>query len=295
MTFLCGRMNSSVARMCSSSSLTPGMSGVRTMNCVLGNASYAFLKFVADSLVARPGPLLVPFGIGQLDVVLHEIDVRQHLFHVLPGHVPGGFNRRVDAAPVGLDEQRLEEIGLQQALAAAHGHPTAGFPIERAVLLDLRQHLVHGHFLTEEVERVGRADRHALAAVGAQVPVDPHLVVGPFAGPDDVDRQFRTHRQAEPALFLADALARVVGELGQLEDALRVRAPLAAQRASLEEHGRADARAVVGTEVLNVQHAALSERWERWARQPCVTPPGRCRGTGRPGATRSGRARFGPC
>ena len=82
---------------------------------------------------------------------------------------------------MGFGQEGRDEISLKQALAAAHRDAAAGFMIEAAVLLHLVEHLVYGHLLSEQIERIGRADVNALAAVRAQIPVDPHLVVRPVA------------------------------------------------------------------------------------------------------------------
>jgi hypothetical protein len=49
-------------------------------------------------------------------------------------------------------------------------------------------------------------------------------------------------------------LVDVIGELALSTNAFRVAAPLATQRTELEENGRSDAGAVIGTKVLDVQH-----------------------------------------
>ena len=238
--------------MCSSSALMPGMSGVRAMKSDVGKCLVSLLEIRQDPLVADAGPLLVPLRDRQLVVVEHRVDVRQHLLYELPGHVARRFDGRVHAAVVGALQQRRAEVRLQQALAAAQRHPAAGVAVERAVLLHLVQHLVDGHAFPEHLERARRAERRqCLVAVSGQIPVDMDRVVGAL---DHIEGAFREGcLQAHAARRLAGALPGVVGKLGLEGDALGVAAPLAAERAALEEDVRADARAVVAAVALDVQ------------------------------------------
>ena len=207
-----------------------------------------------------PVHFLCRSGIGQLVVVQHRVDVGQHLLHELPGHVARRFDGRVEAALVGPFQQGRAEVRLQQALAAAQRDAAPGVAVEGAVLLHLVQHLVDGHPLAEHLERACRAERrHVLVAVAGQVPVDMDLVIGAL---DHIERAFGEGRlQTHAARRLAGALPGVVGKLGLEGDALGVAAPLAAQRAALEEHVRADARAVVAAVALDVQHDPGGSGW----------------------------------
>ena len=141
------------------------------------------------------------------------------------------------------------KVRLEQALAAGERDPAAGFTVEGAVLLDLGHDLVHRHRFAEQVKRFGRTDGHALAAVGAEVPVDPDLEVGIHRE----DGRLRTFLEAEPALLGADAGTHLVGQLRFGMDALGVAAPLAAKRAAFEEHRRPHPWPVVDREMLDVE------------------------------------------
>ena len=70
---------------------------------------------------------------------------------------------------------------------------------------------------------------------------------------DDVG-SVRAHLEAVPAI---DALVRIEHDLGSKADALRVLAPEAAERAALQEDGRADAWSVVDGEPLDVEDDTL--------------------------------------
>jgi hypothetical protein len=60
--------------------------------------------------------------------------------------------------------------------------------------------------------------------------------------------------EAEAAGFGPDALAALVGQFGLEVNAFGVAAPLAAQGTALEKHRGANAGAIVGAEVLNVEN-----------------------------------------
>ncbi len=116
------------------------------------------LEVFKNARIAHAGPFLVALGVGELVVVQHHIHVRQQLFVIRPRDVAGGLDGGVDAALMRLVEQRRAEVGLDRALAAAEGDAAARLTVKVAVLLHLGEHLVHGHFLAEQVQRFRRAD-----------------------------------------------------------------------------------------------------------------------------------------
>ena len=75
-------------------------------------------------------------------------------------------------------QQRRAEVALQHALAARKRDAPAGLAIKTAILFDLGENLVHGHFLAEQVECIRRTNGDAFAAVGAQIPIDPDFAIG---------------------------------------------------------------------------------------------------------------------
>ncbi len=76
--------------------------------------------------MSTPTHFLCRSGNGQLVVVQHRIDVRQHLFDEAPRHVARRFDGRVEAALVGTCQQCGAEVRLQQALTAAQSDAAAG-------------------------------------------------------------------------------------------------------------------------------------------------------------------------
>ena len=266
--------------MCSSSALIAGNQRRAGDEVDVGKRLVGLLEVGQDPLVADADPLLVPLRDRQLVVVQHRVDVGQDLLHEGPRDVARRLDRRVDAALVGPLQQRGGEVRLQQALAAAQRDAAPGGAVEGGVLLHLVQHLVHGHPLAEHLEGVRRAQRdHRLVAVRRQVPVDLDLVV--LAALHDVEGAFGERRlQADAALLAADALRGLVGQLRLGGDALGVAAPLAAQRAALEEDVRADARTVVAAVALDVQDDS-GRPDASMVRAIRLPSRGRCRGSGR--------------
>ena len=99
---------------------------------------------------------------------------------------------------------------------------------------------------------MGQSEASACVAARGQVPVDLDLVVVRALRHEEGALR-EGGLQADAAGLPAGALPGVVGELRLRGDALGVAAPLAAQRAALEEDVRADARAVVAAVALDVQ------------------------------------------
>jgi hypothetical protein len=55
-----------------------------------------------------------------LDIVVDEVHMRKHLFHVLVGHVARGLDRGIHATIVSLGQESGDEVRREHALAAAN-------------------------------------------------------------------------------------------------------------------------------------------------------------------------------
>ena len=75
-------------------------------------------------LGANPFPMAI--WVDELVVVLHNVDVREHLGHEFPRHVTGCLDGGVETTLVGFCQECGTEIGLQQALSAAQRDSPTG-------------------------------------------------------------------------------------------------------------------------------------------------------------------------
>ena len=154
----------------------------------------------------------------------------------------------MDMAFLRLAQQGQREIRLRQRLAPGQGEPAARSRIEHAVLFHAAQDLIHALRFAVHRLRPARAGAHAgvaartLRAVKANQPADN------AHGPG------RTSFGAPPAYGGGQAARGVVGALRLAALRLRIAAPRAMQRASLQEHQRTDAFAVVDAEFLHIEH-----------------------------------------
>ena len=200
-------------------------------------------QIAQDQRVVLSGEGAVRVGIEDLHVVEQIVGHRQHGFEVLQGRAAAGVQRRGDAFAVQTLEKFGEEFILQERLAARAGHAAAELLVVGSVAQHLAHKRVHGIALRLGRERFGGTGLAAAQAGAAGAAVD---------GQSPVGEGQRAGGAGVLAAQAADAGARVPPRLVARADALGVLAPAAAQRAALDEHGRAHAGAVVGRAVGNV-------------------------------------------
>ena len=80
-------------------------------------------------------------------------------------------------------------------------------------------------------------------------------------------------RAGHPALAAADAFRRVELDLWRRADAFRAVAAVARQRTALEEHGTADARAVMDRKALDVEDDAGARHIATTSQNPAASRP----------------------
>lgn len=205
-------------------------------------------EVLKDALVADACARAVLCAVVVLDVEEQEVEARGELLEDGRGGAAGRFNRKVDAFLLQERQERAQEVRLHHALAAGDRDAAAALLVEVEVLqADGGDLLGRAPGACGRERPAGTCFRAGEAAVAARlVDVDDTARV-------ELDRVLRARARAGAAVA---AIRLVVEDLHAERLGLRVGAPAAAQRAPLEEDGRADAGTVVDAVFLDVEHVA---------------------------------------
>ena len=114
-------------------------------------------------------------GEGEVARVVHELHVEEEEVHergegeeALAGREAAGVDRGVQGGGAARLEERLQEVGLGEGLAAGERDAAPGLLVEDAVAEDLLHDLVHRRLAAGQLARAGRARLDAGAAGGAE-------------------------------------------------------------------------------------------------------------------------------
>lgn len=202
------------------------------------------LEVVENLDIRRTGHAPMARIIQVFEVKEEQIGAIGHAGQGLRQRSAAAVDRRVDAKGPAAIQQGHEKIGLHQRFAARKRHAAAGLVEEDRVSRDLIEHARLAHDRSNLGAGVGRTPVGAFAAPPADGHVDHWLAVdsgnrAPLAvvhtreaadAPVLAKHQFRCHRLA-----------------------LRAMTPRAPQRAPLEKHRRANPRAIMHGEALDLE------------------------------------------
>ena len=185
-----------------------------------------------DRRVVHAGEVLMPRGIGQLDVHHDEVERAHDLAEHFVAHKAARFNGAVNA--VKMRDHVLHERPLHQRLAAGKRHAAAALfkqtaPLEQALRQRFRFH-ARARDAPQAIRTVRQAGSARRAVIGMGTVLHTFAAMG--------------------------AARRADGQLRLGRKTLGIVAPLAAQRTALHEHGRADAGAVEHGKFLDVEYGA---------------------------------------
>ena len=182
--------------------------------------------------VVHAGEVLMPRGVGQLDV--HHDEVKRA--HDLAEHRVAHKAARLDGAvnAVKMRDHILHERPLHQRLAAGKRHAAAALLKQAAPLEQALRQCFRFHARARDAPQAIRTVRQTGAARRAVIGM--RAVLHTFAA--------------------MGAARRTDGQLQLGRKPLGIVAPLAAQRTALHEHGRADAGAVEHGKFLDIEYSA---------------------------------------
>ena len=215
-------------------SLTPGTSGMRTqmLSWICPKAQVLEDRAIGNARVAAVAI------VGQrLHVVEEQIGIGGRGQQVRLRHVARRIDGRMDLALAAEFEQRQEKAGLHERFAAGERDAAAGAFVEHAVTDDRGQHFGHAHVAADEAAGLGRTRLGARPAARTL----EHFALAALLGEDvgTLDRTFL------PTAAAGNAAGGVTEDFRLGANPFRIVAPLAPQRAALEEDDRADSRSVV--------------------------------------------------
>ena len=198
-------------------------------------------------LVVHAGPLLVLDRVHLLDVEQEQVHVARDIKNRLGLGVAACLDRRVVAAVLAGRKQGAGGLGLCQDLTAAQGHAAAGHTVEVRILVHKRNQVADLAILAHDGKCLLQADLLTGTAAQALLGAVHHMLAI-----DELVNPCGARLDARPAVHASSLLEH---DLKTTTLALGIGAPLAAQRASLEERDGANARAVVHVVLLRIEDA----------------------------------------
>ena len=187
-------------------------------------------------LITDAGVPTMLFVVHYFHIEEKQIDMIAYRLDYIRIGVPARIKDRVYPPATALTEHGSGEFRLHERFSSRQGHATAGLFIKSPVFFDFTHYVFNRNVSAYELKSPRVADiktRSAQIAVLA-VKSDDMVVI--------VQRTFRTNTQTLSAVY---ASVRRDHEFGRVLDTLGIVAPRAAQRAALQEYGRAYARTVV--------------------------------------------------
>ena len=178
----------------------------------------------------------VHLGIHHFQIHEEQLARRSDGTDNLRGGEKGGVHGAVEAPPAQFGQQLQRVRRMQQRFAAAEGDTAAGVRHDPALLLHFGHQFVQGPFSAADFHGEGRADLRAFTADDARFPGRLDSVRGEHQCP--LRAGFHAGGAADAFHFLIESL--LAGR-----PAFRVVAPDAAERASFQEKGGADAGSVM--------------------------------------------------
>lgn len=207
----------------------------------LGEASEVF----EDEVIRNTGVGPMLLIIKRLQIVEKEIHRSAHPLKNGRRGVPRSVDDTVDVLPAAFFQKLDEELVLQQRFAAGERDTTTRFIEEHHILLDLFHNLSRRHLFADDLTSLCIAELDAGAARQTDLPESDELPV--LTDDSIVLAELHAVAAAQAAILVQDEFL-----LGR--NRFRVVAPLAPERAALQEDGRSNARSIVHGIPLNIEN-----------------------------------------
>lgn len=181
-----------------------------------------------DAVIVHAAVAPVLFTVEYFHITENVADIGQKaLFRTLIVKLPAGLEQHADSGLVKPSGKLADPLCAQRRLASREGHAAAGHVVKGLVRHELVKQLVVRHLLSDPCYRLCGADRGAVKAERAALPVNIVRIA---------ERQ--SARLTDPAAGSAVYAGRgIEGQLCLPSLAFGIVTPHAAQRAALEKHG----------------------------------------------------------